>query len=137
MSKKQYNHEWFLKNKERINKANREWYYKNRESVLKRLKKWRSTHIEEDRARKKGYRIKNQEKLSIVTRDYIRNRKDEVKVKLGGKCGRCNFSDIKALQVHHKVPKTKTRRLDYLTKEYNLDKVELVCANCHAIEHYI
>src|SRR3989344_4746828 len=104
---------------------------------MKILKKWRNTHIEEDRARKKRYRIKNQEKVSVLTRDYIRKKKDEIKIKLDGKCGRCNFSDIRALQVHHKIPKTKTIRLDYLSKGYNLDKVELVCANCHAIEHYI
>ena len=56
---------------------------------------------------------------------------------MGGKCVRCGFSDIRALQIHHRLIKTKIRKLDYLTKKYDLNKVELVCANCHAIEHYL
>lgn len=42
------------------------------------------------------------------------------------KCERCGFDDPRALQVHHKDKNRKNNRLENL---------ELLCANCHLIEH--
>lgn len=48
----------------------------------------------------------------------------------GAKCCRCGYSEhIEVLEVHHKVPK----KLGGSNEPENL---EVLCANCHAYEHY-
>ncbi|MEK6881520.1 MAG: HNH endonuclease, partial [Nanoarchaeota archaeon] len=85
---------------------------------------------------KKKYREKNKSMVSILIRNWKIRRKNEIKKKLGNRCKNCGFEDSRALQVNHKIVKTKEYREDYLVKDYDLNKVELLCANCHAIEHY-
>lgn len=62
---------------------------------------------------------------------------------LGGKCATCGYSKcLAALHPHHKDPSqkrftigaAKCRRWALVRKE--LDKCELLCANCHAELHY-
>jgi predicted HNH restriction endonuclease len=56
-------------------------------------------------------------------------------------CNICGFSDIRALQFHHRNPREKlfsvsqygTRGREALQKE--IAKCEVVCANCHSILH--
>ena len=58
------------------------------------------------------------------------------------KCERCGFSDYRALQFHHKDPNkegtvavmARTHSWDNLYEE--ISKCEVLCANCHQIEHY-
>lgn len=60
---------------------------------------------------------------------------------LGGKCNRCGFDNPAALEFHHKDPTQKefnignvsNKSWDSIVKEVN--KCELLCANCHRIEH--
>lgn len=62
---------------------------------------------------------------------------------LGGKCNRCGYNKcIDALDFHHINPKEKDfnfsenghcRSWERVKKE--LDKCELLCANCHREEH--
>lgn len=63
------------------------------------------------------------------------------------KCARCGFAQhTAALQVHHRDPKQKAFGIDQalrrLRGEYSieqvvteLEKCDLICSNCHAIEH--
>lgn len=44
----------------------------------------------------------------------------------GEKCNRCGFNNKKALEVHHK---------DRNRKNNNIKNLEVLCANCHSIEH--
>lgn len=59
------------------------------------------------------------------------------------KCNRCGYSDYRALQFHH-LSKNKEfqisskigqRSLNGLKSE--IEKCEILCANCHQIEHYL
>lgn len=64
----------------------------------------------------------------------------------GGKCEKCGYDKCAgALQFHHKNPQEKEFSLSQinLSKELNMeqlykevDKCMLLCANCHAEEHY-
>lgn len=64
----------------------------------------------------------------------------------GGKCEKCGYNKCEgALQFHHKDPTQKEFTVSQinLSKELNMnilykeiDKCELLCANCHAEEHY-
>lgn len=72
-----------------------------------------------------------------------RNKKKEQLVKMkGGKCQVCGYSkSIKALVFHHRDPKEKRfsissrldKKLETLIKE--IQKCDLLCANCHAELH--
>jgi len=73
-----------------------------------------------------------------VKRNYIRKKLIEMK---GGKCQYCNYcKSIQALEFHHRNPKTKLFKLSGINltskpwKEIlnELEKCDLLCANCHA-----
>lgn len=57
-------------------------------------------------------------------------------------CERCGFDNHKALQWHHKNPKDKTFNIADAIRYSRQDildeiaKCELICANCHQIEHH-
>lgn len=63
----------------------------------------------------------------------------------GGKCEKCGYSkSINALQFHHKIPSNKEFAIskNITLSKFNMenyykevDKCELLCANCHFEEH--
>ena len=72
---------------------------------------------------------------------WIRIKKRAIAYK-GGKCGNCGYSKYYgALEFHHKDPTTKDVEWTYLKKRawnsitLELDKCELLCANCHREFH--
>ena len=54
-----------------------------------------------------------------------------LKIKLfelrGKKCERCDYNTVEILQVHHK---------DRDRKNNSFDNLEIICPNCHSLEHY-
>lgn len=73
-------------------------------------------------------------------RRYI-NKKKSVDY-LGGKCVRCGYDQhIAALEFHHPDPSIKELTVGKLLNtqweriKEELDKCELLCSNCHRIEH--
>ena len=59
----------------------------------------------------------------------------------GGKCERCNYDrNFSALEFHHKDPAQKDFNITHKCSSFEkirpeLDKCELLCANCHREEH--
>ena len=58
-------------------------------------------------------------------------------------CNRCGYDDYRALQFHHHTDDKEHNVANMLTKGFTLDKIkteaskcEVLCANCHQIEHY-
>ena len=111
------------------------YYQKNRKRLIAKQNEYRLNNLEEDKRRKREYGRKNRSYLSVWTRDYVQRKREEVIKKLGGKC-KCGQDDIRVLEINHKKVKTKTGRRDWMKKGFDLRKVEVLCANCHAIEHY-
>ena len=71
-----------------------------------------------------------------------RNRKIEAVNYLGGSCQRCGFNEnLAALQFHHRDPNVKEFGINRgISKNFEsvkaeLDKCDLLCANCHATVH--
>ena len=69
-------------------------------------------------------------------------REDYIEWKKTLKCNRCGFDDYRALQFHHNGNK-EANIADMYQRRTNLDKIkieadkcEVLCANCHQIEHY-
>ena len=60
----------------------------------------------------------------------------------GDKCAKCGFTDIRALVWHHLDPNEKVKSISEMIRnrvsmdklQAELDKCELICANCHRIE---
>lgn len=81
---------------------------------------------------------------STITAIRIALKKRLVQIK-GGKCEICGYNkNIKALQFHHLNPQEKEFNLGYYTGSNNIniekalievEKCQLVCANCHAEIH--
>ena len=88
--------------------------------------------------------------FGIYTYSYRKKKVKELKIKavnyLGGKCSRCGYDKcLKALDFHHKEGKRKKTisQMIYKTHPYRwevikkeLNKCELLCANCHRELHY-
>jgi len=115
--------------------------------------------------RAKEYRKKNSAKINQKNKEYRKSRPDWVKAssKKHGSirrkkltewyrnykstlvCARCGFSNPAALQFHHRDPKTKEFSISQKLKIYKssleaimkeIEKCEVLCANCHMIEHH-
>ena len=85
-------------------------------------------------------------KNTVCSSCRSKERRHRIKIKLkhmlGGKCVKCGFDDIRILHFHHKNPSEKlfTLSSSYASNNINLlteeaSKCELLCPNCHALEH--
>lgn len=71
----------------------------------------------------------------------MRERKNEIMNKLGGKCKDCGIVDFRVLEINHidRTRKVRPKKLHYTMgnrlREWsnNLNNLELLCANCHRI----
>ncbi|MBV6446331.1 MAG: hypothetical protein IFNCLDLE_02623 [Ignavibacteriaceae bacterium] len=74
-------------------------------------------------------------------------RKNEIKaylkkIKLDKSCVRCGFSDPRALEYHHTKGNKEFEIATAINMGYSIERInkeiekcELICANCHRIEH--
>lgn len=82
-------------------------------------------------------------RASAVT--VLRRRSKAVGVqKLGGKCKKCGTEKIYLLDFHHRDPSEKEEALATISKNYDFDKFfeelekcDILCANCHREFHYL
>lgn len=128
----------------------REYYKNNPEALEKKRARERERYQETKKERlayQKEYYSKNKDK--VISREK-RRRKELTPAALkkaidylGGKCKFCSMDHPAALQFYHRDPSTKEydiagahllKRWEKLVVE--LDKCDLLCANCHCIEHY-
>ena len=94
----------------------------------------------------KEYRGKNMERIRKNNDRYNHNVRHKVVDSLGGKCKRCGFEDIRALQIDHingggyqeiKKNSAKVRyRLVLESVQRKENKYQLLCANCNWIKRY-
>lgn len=113
----------------------RAYYLKNQERLKIKQRDYRLANLEEDKKRKKKYGEDNRGYLAIWQREYVARRRLELFGLLGGVCRDCSNDDVRVLLIHHKKIMTKTHRRDWMKKDYDISKLELLCANCHALEH--
>lgn len=113
-------------------------YYDNRR---KRNNEYRKSRRKIDPYYATGF---NKETWKKYSREKTRKTKKYIIEKLGDKCCKCGFNDIRALQIDHIVSGNgnKERKL-YGWKYYSilnalkdLSDYQLLCANCHSIKSY-
>lgn len=114
--------------KERAKKASVEYYHRNKEARCLKNKEWRLIN--------KGYVLEQQ-------RLYKRERKLQSIAYLGGKCQKCsNEYHPSVYEFHHRDPEDKDRdpskmlSLSWERLEAELNKCDLLCANCHRLVHH-
>jgi hypothetical protein len=116
------------KNPKLYRKAALKYYHNNKEKCSERAKK---------------YREENKEHIRDKQREAKRKRKLEAIQYLGGKCISCKEEFHPAVyEFHHRDPKTKDRdpskmlSLSWERVVKELDNCDLLCANCHRLEHH-
>lgn len=117
-----------MKNKEYYAKKSLEYYHRDPEKAA---------------IKAKLYRENNKDHIRIKQREDKRLRKKEAIQYLGGCCSLCKgvFHDA-AFEFHHRIPEEKERdpskmlSLSWKKIAAELDKCDLVCANCHRVIHY-
>lgn len=137
MDKKEYQHNWYLKNKGRLRKNYKIYYEKNKERIL--------THYQLPKIRKhrihylKKWRKENKEKIKQQRIKYFETQRLKILELLGNKCVICGFDKYKsALCIHHKNQDLKKEdNIRFLTQFEKEDKsnLMLVCFNCHQALH--
>ena len=73
--------EYYIDNKEHINKTNNDNYYKNRDRILAQQKEYNSTHKEEKREYDKQRREDKREEISNKQKEKYENNKEHYKEK--------------------------------------------------------
>jgi hypothetical protein len=73
--KKEYDKQWYLKNKEKIKKLSNQWYLKNKEKRKEATKKWYLKNKKEKDEYNKQWYLKNKEKRKETNKQwYLRNK---------------------------------------------------------------
>jgi hypothetical protein len=122
---------------------------KNKECIIK----YHQTHRNEINATQREWVNNNREKWNAMQRRLSRNRRSFLRTEilhlLGGKCVRCGFSDVRALQIDHVNLKAKHREKRHgqattgseMYLKFILNQVrngskdyQCLCANCNWIK---
>jgi hypothetical protein len=74
---KQYNREYYIKNKKKIIDRSNLYYKENTQNVLRVTKKYRKNNIEKVKQRKSDYHIKNSEKIKEKTKNWRKENKEK------------------------------------------------------------
>lgn len=113
--------------------ATAQWYWDNREKMREHRKKWYDNNKESEREKAK---VRQKQRRIDFNKWYY-----EYKSSLS--CIECGFSHPAALDFHHRDKSDKefnpSKMRDYTNKERflkEIEKCDVLCANCHRILHY-
>jgi len=111
-----------------ISEYNKQYYENNKQQIKTSTKTWRQNNKE----RFNLWARSNRQKIKLQAIEY-----------LGGACSSCgNKYHHACYDFHHRNPEEKDFNLARIfshkweTIQIELDKCDLVCANCHAMLHY-
>jgi hypothetical protein len=136
-----------LKSKEEHAAYMRE-YYKTRPEQLEAKRQRDRERYQEKREKileyHREYYQENSTRIKEYAKTYGKNKRDELRIQAiefaGGKCQDCNLEDFRVLQFHHRPGEIKVADVMTLhssAKKFwaEVQKCDLVCANCHLIRH--
>lgn len=114
---------------------------------LRRISRNKRVSTEEGKERQRSYAKEHYQKnkqryFANNTRSLNKQRKWFSDWKKQQKCCRCGFDDYRALVLHHlrdkigNVSDLIRKAVGIKRLQEEIDKCEVLCANCHHIEHY-
>lgn len=101
------------------------------------------TSVEKHREWSRTHYLKHKEEYLARTQEKRRNTRDLIDA-LKTKCVICGFDDPRALEFHHRDPEDKAFEIgqaaslgihDFEIIRREIQKCDVVCANCHRIIH--
>lgn len=106
--------------------------------------KYYHSHKSKCAEKARNWRLNNKENIKIKQRESKRKRKDEAIQYLGGICLDCGQQYHPAIfEFHHRNPQEKSGKdpskmlsLSWVKILNELDKCDLLCANCHRLRHH-
>jgi len=142
---------YYEKNKEKLKLEARLNHREHSKRNNKRRKKWYRQHRDMPEYKKKileqsrAYYLKNRDAQKIWHVNYWGKMRKELIDYMGGKCVKCGFKDIRALQIDHvngggtkeiriNNPQLKSPKLYKAHIEKNRNNYQLLCANCNWIK---
>lgn len=96
-------------------------FHGKRHSIETR-ERWIGSALRSALGRRRAVQVIDQNK------NIIGCKKKEMFISEKGKCERCGFGDLRVLIIHHK---------DRNRKNNNRMNLEVICPNCHFLEHYL
>ncbi len=121
----------------------RAYYEKNKERILARARLYREQNIEKIReSNKRSWRKYAGKNKEYNRARYIVNKIKIDRLKAESGCKMCGETDIVCLQFHHRDQNLKSTQVGALCGyswkniETEIKKCDVLCANCHAIQHY-
>lgn len=132
---------------ERRRAQDREYQKKRYQENPEYYAEYRRNNADKLRQYSKEWYENNKERHNKQTREWHRNNPKRLfveQLKQSSNCMMCGFSHPAALQFHHRDPSSKVEAVaNMLGGKYSLDdikaeidKCDLLCANCHAISHF-
>ena len=117
---------------EKRRRYNRENYYRNKQTYVERSKIWKANNPDKVKATRRNYKLRHPKSEA----EWQKKRQIEVYNSLSNKCALCGYNILVALQIDHINPADKKSKRDWMNKKYDLNKLQLLCENCHAIKTY-
>lgn len=120
----------------------KEYYQANRARYIASSAKWRQANPERYLELARVYRVRDRGKINARAYEHGRLRKEAAVQYKGGVCKDCGkMPHLAAMEFHHIDPATKEWppaqiiKTDWELAKAELDKCDLLCANCHRIRH--
>jgi len=141
------------KDDEKAREKTREYYHRHKKRCLEMSKNWRLKHPEKVAEYKKRATEKRRKRYQTdsIYREEMKQKSKERQIEKfhklhekileiiqeKGKCEKCGFSDIRALEIHHHFGNDAKNNYFKELKEIIEHKVpySILCANCHKILH--
>lgn len=144
-TKREYNRKRYWRNREKILAQQKERYELEKERIKAERSNYYQNNKETLKAKKNDYYQRNAEKVKRNERQRRMERKIIAMNFIGDGCSRCEMKHPAAIDFHHKNTEEKLFSIgDMLTSrrqvpddvlKIEVEKCELLCKNCHAIEH--
>ena len=134
---------WRANNRDRINQHIKEWRLANLDRLRAYQAKYRATHREEIRGYQQAYTKRYPDRFKTKMEGRLSKQRGYLMLLLSRGCLECGMSDVRVLQFDH-VPERGTKKFKVTADVYKpwktfleeVEKCDVVCANCHAIRTY-
>lgn len=116
---KEYKHQWYVENKERLGKKTKQWYLDHIDKVKEYDKKYYQNNKERIKARGHQYYLNNKEKIIKLSEIWSKNNPD--KIRKYAKKYRQNNKEIINIKMKQSYYKYRKGRNKYIRNKYKTD----------------